>query len=100
MVCKMILDRLNIDIKPRTLRGALYRMNLSFRMLREVPRKSADPETRKKFVEDTQKKMDAPAKAGSASFYEDEMTMLLSAQTGRGWLRTRWPRDDKDHLLP
>ena len=86
MVCKMILDRLNTDIKPRTLRGALYRMNLSFRTLREVPRKSADPETRKKFVKDTQKRMDSLAKAGYANFYEDEMTMLLSAQTSRGWL--------------
>ena len=86
MLRKMILDRLNIDIKPRTLRGALKRMNLSFRMLREVPRKSADPETRKKFVEDTQKRMDALARAGYASLYGDEMTMLLSAQTSRGWL--------------
>jgi hypothetical protein len=49
----MMLDRLNIDVTPRTLRAALYRMNLSFRMLRKAPRKSADPETRKKFVEET-----------------------------------------------
>ena len=86
MVRKMILERLGTDIKPRTLRGALKRMRFSCRMIREVPRKSADPETRKKFIDDTQKRLDALAKAGYASFYEDEMTMLLAAQTGRGWL--------------
>ena len=86
MLRKMILDRLGIDIKPRTLRATLYRMNLSFRMLREVPCKSADPETRKKFVEETQRRMDALARTGYVNFYEDEMTMLLSAQTSRGWL--------------
>ena len=30
--------------------------------------------------------MDALAKLGYVNFYEDEMTMLLSAQTSRGWL--------------
>ena len=45
MVCKMILGRLGIDIKPRTLRAALYRMRLSFRIPREVPHKSADHKT-------------------------------------------------------
>ena len=96
MVCKMILDRLKMDIKPRTLRASLKRMNLSFRIPREVPHKSADSETRKKFIEDTQKKMDALAKAGYVNFYEDEETMLLSAHTSRGWLRAR---DNQDHLL-
>ena len=86
MLRKMILDRLGIDIRPRTLRATLYRMSLSFRMPREVPRKSADPETRKKFVKDTQRRMDTLARAGYVNFYEDEMTMLLAAQTGRGWL--------------
>lgn len=56
------------------------------RTLREVPRKSADHETCKKFVKATQKMMDALAKAGHTIFYEDEMTMLLAAQTGRGSL--------------
>ena len=51
MVCKMILDRLKIDIKPRTLSASRYRMGLSFRILREVLHKSADPATRKKFIE-------------------------------------------------
>ena len=98
MICKMILDQMGIDIKPRTLRATLYRMRLSFRIPREVPHKSADPAARKKFIED-QKSMDALAEAGYASFYEDEMAMLLSAQTGRGWLRTRRARDNQDHLL-
>ena len=99
MVCKMILDRLMMGIKPRTLRGSLKRMNLSFRIPREVPHKSADPATRKKFIEETQKMMSALAKAAYAIFYEDEMTMLLSAQTCRGWLRTRRARDNQDHIL-
>ena len=86
MLRKMILGRLGIDIKPRTLRATLRRMRLSFRIPREVPHKSADHKTRKKFAEDTQKRMDALAKAGYVNFYEDEMTMLLSAQAGRGWL--------------
>ena len=64
MLRKMILDRLDMDIKPRTLRATLHRMRLSFRMFREVPHKSADPETRKKFIEDTQKRMDALGQGG------------------------------------
>ncbi len=99
MLRKMILDRLGIDIRPRTLRGTMKRMNYSFRMLREAPHRSADPQMCKKFIEDTQKRLDALARAGYVNFYEDEMTMLLSAQTSRGWLWTRRPRDDKDHIL-
>ena len=68
-------------------------------MLREAPHKSADPQTCKKFIGDTQKRLDTLAKLGFANFYQDEMTMLLSAMTSRGWLRTRRPRDDKDHIL-
>ena len=94
MLRKMILDRLGIDIKPRTLRATLHRMRLSFRMFRKVPHKSADPETRKKFIKDTQKRMDALAKAGYTNFYEDEMTMLLAAQKGRSWL----PRGGRETL--
>ena len=86
MLRKMVLDRLGIDTRPRTLRATLYRMNLSFRTLREVPHKSADLETCKKFIEDTQKRLSALAKAGYTNFYEDEMTMLLAALTGRGWM--------------
>ena len=86
MLRKMILDRLGIDIRPRTLRATLHRMRLSFRTLREVPHGSADAETRKKFIEDTQKRLSALAKAGYTNFYEDEETVLLAAQTGRGWL--------------
>ena len=71
MLRKMTLDRLDIDIKPRALRATLHRMRLSFRTLREVPHKSADPETRKKLIKDTQKSMDALAKAGYANFCED-----------------------------
>ena len=77
MICKMILCRLAVDIKPRTLRSTLHRMHLSFRTLREVPDKSADPETRKKFIKDTQKRVDALAKAGYTNFYEAEMTMVF-----------------------
>lgn len=80
-----LLGRLGIDIRPRTLRATLHRMRLSFRTLREVPHKSADAETRKKFIQDTQKKMNALARAGYANFYEDEETVLLAAQTGRSW---------------
>ena len=96
----MILDRPGMDIRPKTLRGTLQRMNYSFRMLREAPRKSAYPQTRKKFIKDAQKRMvDTLAKLGFVNFYQDEMTMLLSAPTSRGWLRTRRPRDDKGHIL-
>lgn len=52
----MVLDRLKTDIKPLTLKATLKRMNFPFRMPREVPSKSADLKTRKKFVEDTQKR--------------------------------------------
>ena len=86
MLRKMIRDRLGVDIKPRTLRGTMKKMNYSFRMLREAPHKSADPQTCKKFIEDTQKRLDALAKLGFVNFYQDEMTMLLSAMTSRGWL--------------
>ena len=51
-----------------------------------MPHKSADPETRKKFIKDTHKRMDALAKAGYTNLYEDETAMLLAAQTGRSWL--------------
>ena len=43
--------------------------------------------------------MGALGKLGFVNFYQDEVTMLLSAMTSRGWLRTRRPRDDKDHIL-
>ena len=76
---KTIMDRPGMDIKPRTPMATLYMMRLSFRMLREVQHKSADPETRKKFIEDTQKRMDAPAKAVYTNFYEDKITMLPAA---------------------
>lgn len=81
----MTLDRLKTDIKPKTLRATLYRMNLSFRMFREVQRKSTDPETCKKFVKDTRKRIDALAETRYANFYEDEMTMLLASQASRRW---------------
>ena len=92
MLRKTIPDRLGTDTRPRTPRGAPYRMSLSFRMPREVPRKSADPGTRKKFVEDTQKRMDSLARAGYASLCEDETAMLLSAQASRG----RLPRGGRE----
>ena len=37
--------------------------------------------------------------AGHANLHADEMTMLLSARTGRGRLRPRRARDGIDHLL-
>ena len=43
--------------------------------------------------------MAALAKAGYANLYEDEMAMLLSAQTSRGWLRTRRALYNQDHFL-
>lgn len=84
-VCKMIPDRRGIDIGPRTLRATLHGMRLPFRTLREVPHKSADPETRKKFIKDTQK-VNALARAGYTIFYEGEEAVLPAAQTGRSWL--------------
>ena len=86
MVRKMVLDRLGMDIKPRTLRATLHRMTYSFRTLRKVPYRSADPETCEKFIENTQRRMGALGKAGFVNFYQDEMTMLLSTLTGWGWL--------------
>ena len=74
MICKMILDRLGMDIRPRTLRATLHRMHLSFCIPREVPHRS-DAETRKKFLKDTQK-MNALTRAGYTNFYEDEETVL------------------------
>ena len=65
MLREMILDRPGMDIRPKTLRGTLQRMNYSFRMLREAPRKSAHPQTRKKFIGDAQKRIvDALARVG------------------------------------
>ena len=94
MIRQMILDRLGIDIKPRTLRYTLSRMKLSMRMPREIPHKSAGPEERKEFTEKTQKKMNHLSKMGYAIFYEDEMTIALAARAVRGWL----PRGGRETL--
>lgn len=94
---KMILDRLKTDIKPRTLRATLNRMNLLCRMPREMPHKFADPETCKKFVKDTEED-GCPAKAGYVNFYEDKMTILRTARAARERLPARRARDDKDRL--
>ena len=94
MIRQMILDRLGIDIKPRTLRYTLSRMKLSMRMPREIPHRSADPEERKEFTEKTQMRMNHLSKMGYAIFYEDEMTIALAARAVRGWL----PRGGRETL--
>ena len=86
MLSKMILDRLGMDVKPRTIRNTLHRMGLSMRMPREVPSKSAGPEERKAFVTKTQEMIDSLSKDGYTFFYEDEMTMRLAAAAAKGWL--------------
>ena len=81
---KMMLSRLGVDVKPRTIRNTLHRMGLSMRMHRGVPSKSAGPEERKAFVTKTQERIDSLSKDGYTFFYEGEMTMRLAA--ARGWL--------------
>ena len=94
MIRQMILDRLGIDIKPRTLRYTLSRMKLSMRMPREIPHRSADPEECKEFTEKTQKKTNRLSKMGYAIFYEDEMIIALAARAIRRWL----PRGGRETL--
>ena len=83
---KMIQDKFRIDIKLGTLRATLKRMNMSYVVVREVPHKSADKKTRQKFVKNLQRRMNRLAKKGYRFFYQDEMAMMLAAQTGRGWM--------------
>ena len=99
MLRKMILCRLGIDIKPRTIRNTLHRMGLSMRMPREVPSKSAGPEERKAFVTKTQERIDSLSKDGYTFFYADEMTMRLAAAAAPGVAAARRARDGEDHLL-
>ena len=75
-----------MDVKPRTIRNTLYRMELSMRMPREIPNKSAGIEERQAFITKTEARIDSLSKDGHAFFYEDEMTMRLAAAATRGWL--------------
>lgn len=86
MLRKMILNRLGIDVKPRTIRNTLYRMGLSMRMPREIPNKSASTEERQAFITKTEARINSLSKDGYTFFYEDEMTMRLGVATSKGWL--------------
>ena len=88
---KMIQDKFSIDIKLGTLRATLKRMDMSYVVVREVPHKSADEKTRQKFVKNLQRRINRLAKKGYRFFYQDEMVMMLAAQTGRGWM----PKDGR-----
>ena len=86
MLSKMLIDRLGLDIRPRTLRHTLRVMKYAYRKPREIPYRSATTEEQEQFKKDTQERMDALAKEGYTIFYEDEMSVKLAAQASRGWM--------------
>lgn len=93
MVRKMILDLLGIDIKPRTLRGTLKRMGLSFWTLREVLHTSPRILRRaKSSLKMSRIRWMSWPRRGTPTFTRPRM--LLSAHTARGWL----PRGDRETL--
>ena len=88
MLSKMLIDRLGLDIRPRTLRHTLKVMKYAYRKPREIPYRSAITEEQEQLKKDTQERMDTLAKEGYTIFYEDKMSVNLAAQaSGGGMLR-------------
>ena len=87
MIIRMIHDKINIDIQPRTLRRALQRAGISFRKPRLVPHNSASEQAG--FRKKAQGMVDRQAVAGHTIFYQDEMTLRLAVVSARGQMPRR-----------
>ncbi len=67
MLRKMIPDRLGTGMMPKTLRATLQD-DISLRIARQAPYKSADLEKRKKFAEEAQGRAVASPSRGTSTF--------------------------------